>query len=180
MKSVFSNFFRAGMLSLGLAAATAGAVSSEARADGQIDLGRLSEHLGWCMKVHSQEPGQQGVTNFRAGSNEWRSFVVLRNEYALCQSHNPEALRLIAFASDYEFERSLTMALPQIEGYVRKHLEWVAYNRARAVDLQRASFGDDAPTIRRIFNEEQASNPEARSNIKGVSDLFLSELAATL
>lgn len=140
----------------------------------------LSEHLGWCMKIHTNEAGQQGIYNFLPGSDELRDLEVLRKEYEVCQSHNFAARQLIQFSSEVQFERALYRALAEIEEYVTVHLEWVAYSRERAYDLVEAAERGDALEIRQIYEREQSAHPEARSNLKAVSDAFLVDIARRL
>jgi hypothetical protein len=145
-----------------------------------FDVGRLQQHLSWCMRTHSERPGQQGITTYVAGTDQYRSVVQLRRDFGACQAQNSEALGLIYGATDYQFLTALDGAIDGIEEYVVKHMRWVAYDRLRAADLLSAYQIGDVATIRAIYMKEQSANPDARANLKGVSDLFLLNLVATL
>jgi hypothetical protein len=145
-----------------------------------FDVGRLQKHLSWCMRTHSERPGQQGVVTYAPGSDSYRSVVQLKRDFGACQAKNNEALNLIYAATDYQFLTALDGAVDGIEEYVGKHMRWVAYDRLRASDLLSAYQIGDVATIRAIYMKEQSANPEARANLKGVSDFFLLNLVATL
>jgi hypothetical protein len=145
-----------------------------------FDVGRLQQHLSWCMRTHSERPGQQGITTYVSGTDQYRSVIQLRRDFGACQAKNNEALNLIYAATDYQFLTALAAAVDGIEQYVAKHMRWVAYERLRAADLLSAYQIGDVATIRAIYTKEQSANPEARANLKGVSDMFLLNLVATL
>jgi hypothetical protein len=145
-----------------------------------FDIGGLQEHLSWCMRTHSEQPGQQGIVTHTPGSDAYRSVAQLKRDFGACQAKNNEALNLIYAATDYQFLTALDAAVDGIEQYVAKHMRWVAYERLRAADLLSAYQIGDVATIRAIYTKEQSANPEARANLKGVSDMFLLNLVATL
>ena len=145
-----------------------------------IDLTTLQRHLSWCLKSHTAAAGQQGVVTFQPNSAIFREAADLRYDFAQCQAHNTEASALIAEATDFELISALDSAIYEVETYVAKHMRWVAYDRLRAAELLVAQESGDAASIRAIYIFEQGSNPEARSNLKAVSDLFLIRLVGTL
>lgn len=169
-----------GLLGFCAAFVSTALVPMSAIADDRIDLGALQTHLSWCMKVHTSRPGQQGVTTFESNSSLYRDLSDLRYDFTLCQSENPDALGLINGATDLEFLYALEGAIAEIEAFVTKHIRWVAYDRMRAAELLLAQSYGDAAAIRAIYMYEQGANPEARANLKAVSDVFLLRLVATL
>lgn len=154
--------------------------TTQALAAGRVDLGALQKHLSWCMKIHTSKPGQQGIVVFRRNTAYFRDIADLRYDFSLCQSENRAAFATISAADDYEMMYALDAAIQEIEHFVAKHMRWVAYERLRAADLLLAAQYGDAAAIRGIFIYEQGANPEARANLKAVSDIFLLNLVATL
>ncbi len=102
----------------------------------------------------------------------YRDVNAIRKEALGVQGHNSGAQQRISALSNNE----LAQLLPRVTDEIRSsrdvggHFRWVALHENRLADFRDCLAAGDFEEIRRIYNDCQGHNPNARSLLAGISN----------